>query len=219
LKHKKDPYALSAWLAKGEQIAKSIDAPKYSQQALRKKLPVLKKIMADKPENFFMEIQTECLEAGVKVIYTSTLPKLPINGVVRWIDENPIIQIYDRYKRYDIFWFSLFHELGHILLHGNKKNIFIEEVRDINDEDQYEKEATEFALQWLLKNKEFESIMSKITAGNEILEIIKMYAKNFGTHPDIIIGRILHQNRDLYKFGFLQNQLSKININDQRKLF
>ena len=219
LKHEKDPYAFSAWLAKGEQVAKSIEAPDYSPKYLRKILPELKKIMVFEPTDFFKQAQSICLNAGIKLLFTPTLPKVPINGVVRWIDSNPIIQIYDRYKRYDIFWFSLFHELGHILLHGNRKNIFFEDAKYFNQDIAQEKEADMFASQWLLKNEEYQIILNEVKNANDPIKVIQQYAKKFETHPDIIIGRILHENKILYKLGFLQNQLTKIDIERQPKLF
>jgi hypothetical protein len=47
---------------------------------------------------------------------------------------------------------------------------------------------------------------------SKILNIIKDYAKLFNTHKDIIIGRILFHDKSLYKYGFLQNELKKIDF-------
>ncbi len=219
LKHQKDPYALSAWLMRGEQIAKSVESSDYSEMKLKKILLLLKNVMVKEPFDFFKQIQEICLSAGVKVIFTPSLPKVPINGVVRWIDNKPIIQINDRYKRYDILWFSLFHELGHILLHKNKKNIFFENWNQQNEKTVQEKEADDFASQWLLKDNEYQFIVTELGKTNDMIGMIRILAKKFGTHPDIIIGRILYEYKDLYRFGVLQNQLTKIDILQQPKLF
>ncbi len=219
LKHEKDPYALSAWLAKGEQIAKSVNSSAFSKIKLKENLSELKNVMVKEPKDFFKKIQEICLTSGVKVIYTPSLPKIHINGVVRWIDNNPIIQIYDRYKRYDIFWFSFFHELGHILLHGNKKNIFFENLNNLNLENDYEKEANKFASNLLLTDEQFEIVLKELERNQEPLKVIRENARKFGTHPDIIIGRLLYRNTKLYKSGIMQKSLTKINISEQPKLF
>ncbi len=219
LKRQKDPYALSAWLAKGEQIAKSVNCEPYSKYGLKEFLPELKSLMVNKPYDFFRQAQKLFLTAGVKLIYVPSLPKIPINGVVRWIGENPVVQIYDRYKRYDIFWFSLFHELGHILLHGKKKSIFLEDLTYLKNENREEKEANNFASKWLLPEQEFKVILEHLKKGNETLKVILESAKVFNTHPDIIIGKLLHENKNLYKNSLLQKRLSKINIDSQPKLF
>ena len=126
LAHTKTPHALSAWLRKGDLLAANIQAADYSAKKLSAILPKLKSIMAVQPDDFFTQIQLLCLSAGVKVVHTPCLPKAPINGVARWIENNttPLIQLSDRYKRNDVFWFSFFHELGHILLHGKKRRFF-----------------------------------------------------------------------------------------------
>ena len=216
LKSSKEPYALSALLRIGEIEAKKIEAAPYDRKKLKKILQDLKKIMYIAPDDFLRKVQEKCCFAGVKVIYTSNLPKTVINGVVRWIDDNPVIQMTDRFKRYDIFWFSLFHELGHVLLHGKKKNIFLEEIEDIKNLDEKEKEANKFAADFLLTNEQYEEIIEalreKRRTPDEILQIIKNFADKFKTHKDIIIGRILHDNKDLYKHGFLQRELKKIDF-------
>ena len=121
----------------------------------------------------------------------------------------------DRFKRYDIFWFSLFHEFGHIILHGNKKNIFLEEIE--NTKTKEEVEADKFAENFLLSNENYNKIKDEIKSLRDknpakILDIIKYYAKTFNTHKDIIIGRILFHDKSLYKKGFLQKEFNKIDF-------
>ncbi|MCD6578349.1 HigA family addiction module antidote protein [bacterium] len=221
LKHTKDPYALSALLRIGEKEASKIEAKTYDKKKLKDILPGLKSVMCSESNDFLIKIQEYCASAGVKVVYTPNLPKTVINGVVRWINDNPVVQMTDRFKRYDIFWFSLFHELGHVLLHGNKKNIFLEEIEKVKDNDKFENEANDFASDFLLRKEQFEEIMGKLTSKsrteNEILEIIKSFANNFGTHKDIIIGRILYFNKGLYRYGFLQKELNRMDFNQLLK--
>lgn len=212
LKHAKNPYALSALLRMGEIKANSMDAPDFNKAVLKSILPDLKIIMANKPNNYLQQIQEKCLLAGVKVIYTHNLPKTVIHGTVRWLNNKPVLQMTDRLKRYDIFWFSLFHEIGHILLHGNKKNIFLEEINNAEIKDRKEQEADEFATQLLLNDNEYEEIINTIKNGTDIMDVIPYYANKFGTHKDIIIGRILYRNKNLYKLGFLQKKIEKVDF-------
>lgn len=218
LKHTKNPYALSALFRMGEIKANSIDAPDFNKVVLKSILPELKNIMANKPNNYLQQIQEKCLLAGVKVIYTHNLPKTVIHGTVRWINDKPVLQMTDRLKRYDIFWFSLFHEIGHILLHGNKKNIFLEDINNSENKDHKEQEADEFAAQQLLNDNEYEEIINTINSGADIMETIRHYANIFSTHKDIIIGRILYRNKDLYKFGFLQKEIEKVSFDELSKM-
>jgi len=120
LAHTNEALAVSAWLRKGELEAKKMIAPDYNAGLLRSKIVEIKKLMVDQDDDFFIKLQQVCLEAGVKVVYTPCLPKAPIHGSTRWIGDSPLIQLSARYKSNDIFWFTFFHELGHILLHGKK---------------------------------------------------------------------------------------------------
>jgi len=217
LKESKNPHSLSAFLRIGEIEASKIVAPSFKKAKLREILKNLKDIMYKESENFLEKIKEYSLSAGVKIIFTPGLPNTAINGVVRWLNDNPVIQITDRFKRYDIFWFSLFHEFGHIFLHSNKKDIFLEEIENTESKSKEEFEADKFAEEFLLSYENYHKIIDELNSlpdknPSKILNIIKHYAKVFNTHKDIIIGRILFHNKSLYKDGFLQNELKKIDF-------
>jgi len=185
LAHSKEPEAISAWLRKGELDASFIQVEEYSQSKLKSMLPAIKSLMAEHPDDFFIKLQSLLLTAGVKLVATPCLPKAPINGATRWLGKTPLIQLSGRYNRSDIFWFTLFHEIGHILLHG-KKGVFIETDVLTNDA-KTEHEADDFAVHWTF-TKEEESIVTSDTPMT--INKIRRYATQFGTHPGIILGRL-----------------------------
>lgn len=142
-----EPYAISAWLRKGELQAMELQAKDYSEKKFKEALPALKQIMLKSPKDFFKQLQHICLEVGVKVVYTPRINKAPIIGATRWLNDTPFIQLTDQYMDNHSFWFTFFHEVAHILLHG-KKDIFLEKV-EYSDKDLIkEKEADEFAGKW-----------------------------------------------------------------------
>lgn len=184
------PQAISAWLRQGEITAAALKgAVTYNEKAFRESLPEIKALMASHPIDFFVRLQTLCMNAGVKVVYTPCLPKATCNGATRWLGDTPLIQLSNRYKRNDSFWFTFFHEAGHILLHG-KKDIFLE-IRNYNGRDpEKETEADVFAEKWILSEKEERDIL----ATKELtLDDVENFAKRFGTHPAMIIGRLQHK--------------------------
>jgi len=154
-----EPYALSAWLRKGELQAAELQANVYSEKRFKDALSKIKSIMSTHPEVFFSTLQDICLDAGVKVVQTPTINKIPISGSTRWFNDTPFIQLTERYHPNDSFWFTFFHEAGHILLHG-KKDIFLEKV-DYSDKNlEKEREADEFACKWTLTNEEVGKILT-----------------------------------------------------------
>jgi len=197
LANTKEPYAVSAWLRKGELQASEMPSKKYTDGSFKNALPDVKTIMAKHPADFFKKLQAICLQAGVKVVHTPCLPKAPVSGSTRWLNDTPLIQLTGRYKRNDSFWFTFFHEAGHILLHG-KKDIFLESMEYSDKDKLKEKEADEFAVRWTLSKEEQGEILeqTKITE-----EDIKRFAKKFNTHPAIIIGRLQHDGLVPYSLG------------------
>ena len=181
LAHIKESYSISAWLRKGEIQAAELNSVEYSEKKFKESLPELKSIMAKHPENFFYKMQDICLKSGVKIVYTPCLPKAPINGATRWLNDSPLIQLSARYQRNDIFWFTFFHEAGHILLHG-KKDIFLEDIEYSDKDLQKEMEADNFAVKWTLSEEQEKEIIASFP--------LNAFAKQFNTHPAMIVGRL-----------------------------
>lgn len=197
LQGNKNATAIAAWLRQGEIQANKLTAPEFNKPALKSSLPELKTVMATQPRDFFNQIQKICLKAGIKVVHTPCLPKTAIHGSTRWINNTPLIQLSGRYKRNDIFWFTFFHEVGHILLHG-KKYISLENVDSEGENKIYEEEADSFASDWILTKDQVEQIWTTGTLDDEkILE----YSKIFNTHPACIIGRLQYLGQLKYGLG------------------
>ncbi len=144
----KDPYAVSAWLRQGEIQAMELTAKKYSEKKFKETLPMLKSILYNHNNITFNQLQSLCLEAGVKVVKTPSLNNAPISGATRWLSDTPLIQLTDNENQTDHLGFTFFHEVGHILLHG-KKDVFLENLEYSDKDNQKEKEADEFARKWM----------------------------------------------------------------------
>jgi hypothetical protein len=147
----KEPHAISAWLRQGERQAELLSVGKFSERQLKLVIPQIKAIMTDRVSDSILKLQELCGSAGVKLFLTPCLPKAPIKGSTRWINGTPCIQLADCLDWHDSFWFTFFHEVGHILLHG-KKNVFLENVECSSMEVNKEEEADAFAEQCLKGN-------------------------------------------------------------------
>jgi HTH-type transcriptional regulator/antitoxin HigA len=207
LAHTKEPYAISAWLRKGELQAAELKAKEFNEAKFKSALQEIKTLMANHSQDFFKQLQNVCLEAGVKVVPTPCLPKAPSCGATRWINDNPVIQLSDRYKRNDSFWFTFFHEAGHILLHG-KKDIYLEDIEYSEMDLEKEKEADNFAKHWTLTEDEEAQILAAFPLK---IKDIEVFAKEFNTHPAIIIGRLQHNG--VLPFSMGRNFIEPIEFN------
>lgn len=147
-----NPYALSAWLRRGEIQAQGIflDEP-YSKNTLSEKMPEIATMLAHPVDNVLNDVQDFLGDLGIKLIYTEPLSEVPIKGASRWIYGHPCIQLPKVLEMYDSYARTLLHELGHIFLHG-KKDVFLENAGLIPDDpesyNRKESEADAFAIKW-----------------------------------------------------------------------
>lgn len=90
---------------------------------------------------------------GVRVLFLPHFSKTRVDGAVTWIsDSAPVIIMSIRFNRIDNFYFTLLHEIGHIILHSSGNKSFIDDITNPID-NKVEKEADDFAMEALgLKN-------------------------------------------------------------------
>ena len=190
LAHTSSPGALSAWLRKGELQALELKKNDYVPSRFTNALSKVKPLVESQPDDFKEKLQGICSDAGVAVVYTPCLPKVTASGASRWIKNltTPLIQLSGRYKTNDHFWFSFFHEAGHILLHG-KKGVFLEDVQGARIDKKKEKEADAFASEMLFPSKALRKLLNAPRINEDA---ITSYAKEYHTHPAIIAGRLEH---------------------------
>ena len=199
-----------AWLRRGEILAKEINCKPFENKKFKAALAEARKLTT---KNFFDikdTLQDICAEAGVAVVYVPEIKKVSTSGAARWIDKDKaLIQLSLRGKRDDKFWFNFYHEAGHILLHGRKEQ-FIDNNGKANplNEDSYhteenrfkEKEADEFAANYLVPRKEF----SKFVGDSNFSEqSIRSFAKRQGIAPGIIVGQL--QSRGYLEWSQMNN--------------
>lgn len=182
----KDPHALSAWIRQGEILAAQQEVPAYDKSRLKSVLPILKGYMATGEADFYPKTVELLNSCGIKIVSVPCLPKVSASGVSRWINRSPLIQLSDRLKRYDTIWFSLWHEIGHILMHGSK-HISVEKVEYEGKDIAVEQEADDFAIKWTMTKQEE---LRFIARGDFSKRAMEQYAKEIGTHAAMVAGRI-----------------------------
>lgn len=206
LRHTTEPQAISVWLRLGELQAEKLEVKTFDKKALRDSLDKIQEIAYKHSETWMEELQSLCASCGLALVYTPCIAKAPIYGATRWIKNNtlPLIQMTDRKKDYSAFWFTFYHELAHILLHG-KKDIFIEGIDSIVPDKEKEKEADSFSERMLLSEKERNELFQY---PNFDKDLILQLSKKFEKHPSFLVGQIQRKHNNLYK----DFQLNKLKI-------
>ena len=121
--------SIIAWLRQGEIEGQSIKCKSWNAQRFLETLLKIRPLTRMKdPQVFIPELQKRFTKCGVAVVIVPTPAKCPASGAIYFISPNKALLILSfRYLSDDHFWFSLFHEAGHLLHHGNK-SLFLEGV-------------------------------------------------------------------------------------------
>jgi HTH-type transcriptional regulator / antitoxin HigA len=100
-----------------------------------------------------------------------------------------------RGKTADTLWFTIFHEIGHIIKHS-KKEFFIEiDDKSVNKSPE-ELEADEYAAETLIPSSRLNEWLKK---GNQLnATVIANFAKELNVAPGILVGRLQHMKRIRY---------------------
>ncbi len=197
-KHKYSMPAIVSWLRKGSIDGERISTEPFDHKKVKELVPKLREMtLVNEPNELMHKLRDEFKKCGVAFVVTKSLKNAPICGATRWIGQDKaLVQMSLRWSWVDIFWFSLFHELGHIIK-DNKKEFNVDFVKN-KVGNQNEKEKDEFARDSLIPPEQYQELEKNITnvssIGN-INVIVKSFAKNIGIHPGIVIGRLQHEKK------------------------
>jgi HTH-type transcriptional regulator/antitoxin HigA len=184
--------AIATWIQAGRLKAKEIETAPFDKSRLKALLPKIKKTMNLKDINEAMdEIRTLLASCGVAFVILPHFKKTKVNGATFWLDgkDKAVILMTIRGAYSDIFWFSLFHEIGHIVLH-QKREVFLEDGYSDPALQKQEDEANEFARDFLIPREQLELFIKKnIFSKKSILH----FAKQLGVKPSIVVGRLMHE--------------------------
>lgn len=177
--------AIAAWLRHGELEAQAVDCADYDRKRFLAALQEIRGLTTAEPQHFDPRMRKLCAEAGVVLLFVPELPGAGVYGATRWFNGVPVIQLSLYRKSNDHFWFTFFHEAGHILKHG-RKEVFVER-KGLNDEK--EREANDFACDFLVPSARLRAFL---TGGQPTLAAIRRFAAEIGVAPGIVVGRLQH---------------------------
>lgn len=188
--------AIATWLRCGELESKKQNVSEYSESELKGLLGKIKTLSVKEPENFSEEIVSLLNEVGVALVYMAHFPGTGVSSAVRWIGDTPVIQLSLYYNWADIFWFNLYHELGHLLLHGKKEKFIEFDKKELAPARTKEDEADEFARNELIPQKNYAEFLRTTPITKSM---IAAFAGGLGIHSGIVAGRLCHEEKISWK--------------------
>jgi HTH-type transcriptional regulator/antitoxin HigA len=183
-----NPYYAFVWLQKVKNDISKINLSSYSKEKLEKLAEQIPSLSYDKQglEKFIDNLK----ECGVHFLHLQHLEDTYIDGAAFYHKENPVIVYTARYDRTDNFWFTITHEIIHVLKHISKdgKPIF-DNMEDIDYSDKIEQEANRLCSKILRE----EAILSFF---EDITRISATHINQCSIHleisPAIIVGCLHH---------------------------
>lgn len=185
-----DPYVLFAWLKICESLSEKIETEYVPQEEQIERLlslcPKIKELSVLPQEKFITKLQNYFSSCGIAFVIIPAFEGVPVQGFIKTNQEGKTtIGMTFRQKRADIFWFTLFHEIGHFI-NGDSKQKFIDFE---SVENARETKADNFAQKMLLDSSAYYQF---VNSRNFSLEKINSFAESQNVAPSIVIGRLQH---------------------------
>lgn len=154
-------------------------------------------------------------DVGVALVIEKHFQGTHLDGAAMWHPDGfPVIALTLRHDRLDNFWFTLFHELGHVMRHlsGSETKQFIDADIDSVAEDELEREADKFALDAFIPEEEWDDL-----EGLYLATQIRTAARRLSISPAIIAGRLRREAGDYRKHRKLigQGEVKKLFRSEQ----
>jgi HTH-type transcriptional regulator / antitoxin HigA len=180
-----DPDLTALWLRLAQVKAAPLlgQAPPYDADKLREVAATIPKVDLHDFRAAFVEAQSLLLEVGVVLVFVPEIPNTRISGVTRWVDGTPMIAITSRYKAPDSLWFTLLHEVAHVLLHP-KRSTYVDGPRADDDADEQESAANAFVQNLLIPPAYVPMLKSINTVAG-----IRSLAAELGLDPSLVAGQ------------------------------
>jgi plasmid maintenance system antidote protein VapI len=188
------PASVAAWLRQGEIEAEAIECGPWDRLRFESSLSSVRSLTRVKePRHFIPKLQEMCAANGVAVSVVRAPNGCRESGATRFLSSGQALLLLSfRHLSDEQFWFSFFHEAGHLVLHGDKR-LFLEGADTLLTTE--EQEANDFAAR-ILVPPEFEQAMLRLPI--EGRAVIK-FARKVGVCPGVVVGQLQHHGKLNYQ--------------------
>lgn len=183
---KVDPYVLFAWQRLCEKETENITINKeLNKERLQNSVKQIKDAMFGNIADGIQEVQGILAECGIAFQVVKNFRGAPVQGFIKeTVGNRLILCLTIRGKRADSFWFTLFHEIGHIL-NGDYKTRFVDFDSIQGKEEQL---ADTYAGDTLIPPEKYHEFI--LSSNNTSWDQITAFAEAIGVKPFIVLGRL-----------------------------
>jgi HTH-type transcriptional regulator / antitoxin HigA len=182
-----DKYALSAWLTQAEKLAKKFETTPYRKKDLENIISDFRLLTKLPTKASIPKLKKLCASVGIALVIIPHISKTYINGATKWLNNNKVMIALSPKGGYeDIFWFTFFHEVGHVL-QEQKSSVFVD--GEEYSKDELEIEADKFSLNTLIPEEKYNNFIKS----EQYLDKVKLreFSDEMQLNIGIIVGRLM----------------------------
>ena len=180
--------AIACWLRLAETQAVQTRCAAFDEALFMSALKQARGLTQELPEEFDCILRGACATAGVALVFVAELKGTHLSGAARWLNpDKAMVALSLRHKMDDHFWFSFFHEAGH-LLKDSKKKVYLDGADGAPSCD-VEDEANRFACDMLLPPDAYRRF---VAAERYNEKTVTEFAGKVGVAAGVVVGRLQH---------------------------
>lgn len=191
-KNESDPFLQNFWIALALTEARKINTVAYNKNKLKESIKEIRTLTLTEPKYFYPRLQEIFKECGISFVLLPYLPKSNIYGATKWFSkENVMLAVSNRGESADLFWFTIFHEIAHVLMEHRRETLINFSSSEDDDADQIATDMLICKEKWneFIDNAEF------------TVDSINEFAQKQGIHPCIVLGRLHKEKTNLVPYG------------------
>ncbi len=195
----KADYALYAWAQRAKLEARGKVVRPINVGGLQKELPQIRAMTRKNPSDFCPELVQDMADCGVSLIFLPHISGSFLHGATFYDKDKIVMGLTVRGKDADRFWFSLFHEVGHIVL-GH--------IGQSGGTTQADEDAADaFARDILIDRESFTSFVQHRDFSRAS---ILRFADRVSIDPGIVVGRL--QKEGFVEYSWYKDLKTKYEI-------
>ena len=182
-------------------IALKTDAPKFNKTLLDEAVQYALTLTKEHG-TFYSLIKESFRKAGVIFVILPNISGSRINGATKKVGNSIMLLVNDRRLYSDTFWFTLFHEIGHIM--NGDYGISFESERGEQEEI-----ADKYAEDMLIPGEQYGRFVED---GRFDMQAIRDFALSIDRDPGIVLGRLLNDGKVNYEDRMLAGLRHKYKV-------
>lgn len=200
--------SLICWVNRVKRLAREQESIRFNRAKLEKAIPSI--VSHARAVEDVKNIPGLLRSLGIHFLIVPHLPRTYLDGAAFYMRGKPVVALTLRYDRIDSFWFTLMHELGHVV--ARHKGMYLDDL-DQRSSGHKEREANRMASNSLIDQNDYASFVKVAVPYFSRQKIIR-FAESQRRHPGIVLGRLQSDKRVGYKH--LRRLLEKVSPHLQR---